>query len=59
MATIRIHDEANTTIENQEEVASFLDSQEVIYEQWDITKLPEHLSEKYDLTEEEKHEFEL
>ena len=37
MATIRIHDEANTTIENQEEVASFLDSQEVIYEQWDIT----------------------
>lgn len=34
MATIRIHDEANTTIENQEEVASFLDSQEVIYEQW-------------------------
>lgn len=39
MATIRIHDEANTTIENQEEVASFLDSQEVIYEQWDIAKL--------------------
>ncbi len=34
MATIRIHDEANTTIENQEEVASFLDRQEVIYEQW-------------------------
>ncbi len=57
MATIRIHDEANTTIENQEEVASFLDSQEVIYEQWDITKLPEHLSEKYDLTEEEKQQI--
>lgn len=57
MATIRIHDEANTTIENQEEVASFLDSQEVIYEQWDITRLPEHLSEKYDLTEEEKQQI--
>ncbi|MGD7092659.1 acireductone dioxygenase [Bacillus subtilis] len=57
MATIRIHDEANTTIENQEEVASFLDSQEVIYEQWDIPKLPEHLSEKYDLTEEEKQQI--
>ncbi|MCY9001023.1 acireductone dioxygenase [Bacillus spizizenii] len=57
MATIRIHDEANTTIENQEEVASFLDSQEVIYEQWDIAKLPEQLSEKYDLTEEEKQQI--
>ncbi|WP_276733377.1 acireductone dioxygenase [Bacillus sp. (in: firmicutes)] len=57
MATIRIHDEANTTIENQEEVASFLESQEVIYEQWDIGKLPEQLSEKYDLTEEEKQQI--
>ncbi len=57
MATIRIHDEANTTIENQEEVASFLDSQEVIYEQWDISNLPEQLSEKYDLTEEEKQQI--
>ncbi|GED00795.1 cupin domain-containing protein [Bacillus atrophaeus] len=57
MATIRIQDEANTIIENQEEVASFLDSQEVIYEQWDITKLPEQLTEKYDLSDEEKQQI--
>ncbi|MEC3840855.1 1,2-dihydroxy-3-keto-5-methylthiopentene dioxygenase [Bacillus amyloliquefaciens] len=54
MATIRIHDEKNTIIENQEEVARFLDEQEVIYEQWDIEKLPPELSEKYDVTEDEK-----
>lgn len=39
MATIRIHDEQNTTIEKQEEVEQFLKGQEVIYEKWDITKL--------------------
>ena len=54
MATIRIHDEKNTIIEHQEEVARFLDEQEVIYEQWNIEKLPSELSEKYDLTEDEK-----
>ncbi len=55
MATIRIHDEKNTIIEHQEEVARFLDEQEVIYEQWNIEKLPPELSEKYDLTEDEKN----
>ena len=54
MATIRIHDEKNTIIEHQEEVARFLDEQEVIYEQWNIEKLPSELSEKYNLTEDEK-----
>ncbi|WGD60096.1 1,2-dihydroxy-3-keto-5-methylthiopentene dioxygenase [Bacillus velezensis] len=54
MATIRIHDEKNTLIEKQEEVARFLDEQEVIYEQWNIEKLPSELSEKYNLTEDEK-----
>ncbi|MCM3690091.1 1,2-dihydroxy-3-keto-5-methylthiopentene dioxygenase [Neobacillus niacini] len=39
---------------NQEEVASFLASQEVIYENWDITKLPQSLVEKYLLSDEEK-----
>ena len=57
MATIRIHDEKNTIIEHQEEVARFLDEQEVIYEQWNIEKLPSELSEKYDLTEDEKNGF--
>jgi 1,2-dihydroxy-3-keto-5-methylthiopentene dioxygenase len=41
----------------QEEVASFLESQEVIYENWDISKLPESLVEKYLLSDEEKVEI--
>ncbi|MCY7855520.1 1,2-dihydroxy-3-keto-5-methylthiopentene dioxygenase [Bacillus sonorensis] len=57
MATIRIHDEENTTIENQEEVEQFLKQQEVIYEKWDIEKLPAGLREKYDLTDEEKQQI--
>jgi 1,2-dihydroxy-3-keto-5-methylthiopentene dioxygenase len=56
MATIRIH-ETNERITKEEEVIQFLDEQGVIYEKWDITKLPEHLREKYLLTEEEKNEI--
>jgi 1,2-dihydroxy-3-keto-5-methylthiopentene dioxygenase len=41
----------------QEEVASFLESQEVIYENWDIMKLPASLVEKYLLSDEEKEEI--
>jgi 1,2-dihydroxy-3-keto-5-methylthiopentene dioxygenase len=41
----------------QEEVAKFLESQEVIYENWDIKKLPESLVEKYALSDEEKAEI--
>lgn len=44
-------------INDQEEVASFLNSQEVIYEQWDITKLPQELVEKYLLSDEEKQDI--
>ncbi|MDR7002326.1 cupin domain-containing protein [Neobacillus niacini] len=44
-------------IHNQEEVASFLSSQEVIYEQWDISKLPQVLVAKYNLGDEEKNEI--
>jgi 1,2-dihydroxy-3-keto-5-methylthiopentene dioxygenase len=44
-------------ISGTEEVISFLESQEVIYEKWDIEKLPASLSEKYDLSEEEKAEI--
>jgi 1,2-dihydroxy-3-keto-5-methylthiopentene dioxygenase len=46
--------ETKEEIRNQEEVAAFLDSQEVIYENWDIQKLPEDLREKYSLSDEEK-----
>lgn len=44
-------------IHKQDEVASFLNSQEVIYEKWDITKLPQALVEKYLLSDEEKQEI--
>lgn len=41
-------------IHGKEEVSRFLDSQEVIYENWDISKLPTELVEKYLLSDEEK-----
>lgn len=44
-------------IHKQDEVVSFLNSQEVIYEKWDITKLPQALVEKYLLSDEEKQEI--
>ncbi|QUG43618.1 cupin domain-containing protein [Psychrobacillus sp. INOP01] len=56
MAIIKIQ-ETSETIEAQNEVAAFLESQEVIYEHWDIDKLPENLREKFDLSDEEKQEI--
>ncbi|MGE6376335.1 cupin domain-containing protein [Peribacillus muralis] len=56
MATIKLHD-TNEVIENGEQVTEFLESQGVIYEQWDITKLPAQLVEKYDLTDADKEEI--
>ncbi|MFZ3589562.1 1,2-dihydroxy-3-keto-5-methylthiopentene dioxygenase [Bacillus sp. DJP31] len=53
MATIRIHG-SNEVIEDQGNVAAFLESNEVIYEQWDITKLPSDLNENYQLSDEQK-----
>ncbi|MCM3705825.1 MULTISPECIES: 1,2-dihydroxy-3-keto-5-methylthiopentene dioxygenase [Cytobacillus] len=44
-------------IRDQEEVASFLEKQEVIYEQWAIDKLPDSLQEKYLLSDDEKQEI--
>ncbi|PIC95003.1 acireductone dioxygenase [Sporosarcina sp. P26b] len=56
MATITIQG-TNEVIETQTEVAAFLEQQEVIYEHWDIEKLPENLREKFNLTDEEKEEI--
>ncbi|MDQ0162265.1 1,2-dihydroxy-3-keto-5-methylthiopentene dioxygenase [Aeribacillus alveayuensis] len=56
MATIRIH-KSNKRIEEKEKVIHFLDEQGVIYEQWDISKLPEYLVENYQLTDKEKEEI--
>ncbi|MEW9050258.1 MAG: cupin domain-containing protein [Neobacillus sp.] len=46
-----------TKIQDQVEVASFLECQEVIYEKWNITKLPQTLVEKYLLSDEEKNDI--
>lgn len=56
MAQIRIH-EVNTRIENEQEVIAFLEEQGVIYEKWDITKLPAHLQENFALTDADKGEI--
>ncbi|WP_053365999.1 1,2-dihydroxy-3-keto-5-methylthiopentene dioxygenase [Bacillus sp. FJAT-27245] len=44
-------------LRGQEEVASFLESQEVIYEKWDVAKLPENLKENYALSNEDKDQI--
>lgn len=56
MAIIKIQG-SNVTIEAQQEVENFLAQQEVIYEQWNTDKLPLHLREKFDLSNEEKEEI--
>ncbi|MFC4711642.1 1,2-dihydroxy-3-keto-5-methylthiopentene dioxygenase [Planococcus dechangensis] len=56
MAIIKIQG-TDETIESQQEVAVFLESQEVVYEHWDINKLPEPLREKFDLSDEEKEQI--
>lgn len=56
MAFITFENSART-IEDQNEVAAFLTANEVIYEHWDISKLPAHLVEKFDLTADEKQEI--
>ncbi|WP_409294588.1 1,2-dihydroxy-3-keto-5-methylthiopentene dioxygenase [Peribacillus sp. SCS-26] len=53
MATIYIQ-QTEETIENREQVINFLEEQGVIYEEWDINKLPNSLREKFDLNDEEK-----
>jgi 1,2-dihydroxy-3-keto-5-methylthiopentene dioxygenase len=56
MAQLRFHDNEER-VSDQQEVSKYLDSQGVIYEHWDIAKLPSHLQEKYNLTDSEKEEI--
>ncbi len=56
MAEIRIRN-TNERIKGDEQVKAFLESQEVLYEHWDMSKLPERLREKFVLTDEEKAEI--
>lgn len=44
-------------IVEKQQVEAFLNSQEVIYENWDINKLPANLQEKFQLTDEEKQQI--
>lgn len=55
MAEIRIRN-TNERISEEQKVKAFLDSQEVLYEHWDTSKLPERLRNKFVLTDEEKAE---
>ena len=56
MAFIRKHT-SNERIEEEPAVIDFLNSNEVIYEKWNIEKLPAELREKFNLTDEEKQQI--
>ncbi|MFB6465692.1 cupin domain-containing protein [Cytobacillus sp. Hz8] len=56
MAYIVLQD-SKKEIKNEEDVIAFLEKQQVIYEKWDISKLPAHLQENYLLKEVEKEEI--
>ena len=56
MAYIRKHI-SGERIEDAAQVIRFLNENEVIYEKWDIEKLPENLREKFNLTDEEKQQI--
>ncbi|AGA57875.1 MAG: cupin domain-containing protein [Thermobacillus sp.] len=56
MAEIRIRN-TNERITGEENVREFLNGQGVLYEHWDTSKLPEHLREKFVLSDEEKNEI--
>jgi 1,2-dihydroxy-3-keto-5-methylthiopentene dioxygenase len=56
MATIYVK-ERDYTITSDTEVKAYLDEQNVIYENWNITNLPDHLREKFHLSELEKQEI--
>ncbi|CEG26608.1 cupin domain-containing protein [Bacillus sp. B-jedd] len=53
MAWIKLQQSGKEIIE-QQEVAAFLESEEVIYEHWDVEKLPENLRENFTLGDEDK-----
>lgn len=56
MAEIRIRN-TNEIISGEEKVREFLSQYEVIYEHWNIDKLPEHLQNQFILTDEQKNEI--
>jgi 1,2-dihydroxy-3-keto-5-methylthiopentene dioxygenase len=55
MAQIRIRN-TNERISDEQQVRHFLESQEVVYEHWDTSKLPAHLQENFVLSDAGKAE---
>ncbi len=55
MANIRIRN-TEERIEGQDNVAKFLEEQGVLYEHWDMTKLPEDLRDNFQLNDEQKNQ---
>ena len=53
MATIYFQ-QTEERVSDQQEVRDFLESRDILYEAWDITKLPASLQENYQLTDEDK-----
>ncbi|MEM1504452.1 cupin domain-containing protein [Domibacillus sp. 8LH] len=56
MAVIQFQ-ETGERITDKNAIDAFLAAQEVIYEKWDISKLPENLRENYALSDEEKQQI--
>lgn len=56
MAEIRIR-ATDERISGEDNVRAFLDTQEVLYEHWNMSKLPESLKDKYQMTDEEKQQI--
>lgn len=56
MAEIRIRN-TNERIQGEDNVRTFLEKQEVLYEHWNPGKLPEELREKFVLSAEEKQQI--
>ncbi|WP_297991659.1 acireductone dioxygenase [Anoxybacillus sp.] len=56
MAVIKVRN-TGEVIEGKENVAAFLNDQGVLYERWDASKLPDHLQNKFVLTDEEKSDI--
>ncbi|WP_026675745.1 1,2-dihydroxy-3-keto-5-methylthiopentene dioxygenase [Alkalihalobacterium bogoriense] len=56
MAVIKVRN-SGEVIEGVENVGAFLESQGVLYEHWDMDKLPDPLKEKFTLSDAEKQEI--
>jgi 1,2-dihydroxy-3-keto-5-methylthiopentene dioxygenase len=56
MAEIRIRN-SEERITGEQNVRSFLDRQNVLYEHWDASKLPDELRNKFTLTDEDKNKI--